>query len=527
MSHRSQVDQLRSILDWMSTNTAFKGTNSVHSVPPLLQNFSLSQWTDLINCLAQGKPPKLDPIKTRIVAQLLAAFARNRMRAADLGSTDPLFPLESLDAFYHLALTVDNLAAGHCLQVLALQADEESIRDLADVLSSNPPEDWRSVAVAMSPLWHANRDLVEFFFDQLEDGLFQPSSMAVLLDLANYATRNHTLAEHPWMERSSDLARLLQTLHIQLEKLQDNPAKFGNDVDTIQRTLNDAIALTVSLCDALGLIGSKDAIPVLREVLELSHRRIQTEAAGALARLGDDVGAESLIRLASDRVARARAVAYAEELEIAERISENLRVPAALAESELAVWLASGDQFGFPPTSMELLDSRTLYWPSFEDPQNCFLFNYVYEIPGQSITNVGLAGPVTHAFQANIGKLPLDDIYAAFAGWHAEHDEIYEIPADQLNTSQLREADLLAKEFERHGIQVKRKLALTFLLGELALLAEVEQAGRHFVGISDGEETFCLPRTTDELGMGDSVGIGPDIVLHIFRGRKLLRSFNP
>ena len=113
----------------------------------------------------------------------------------------------------------------------------------------------------------------------------------------------------------------------------------------------------------------------------------------------------------------------------------------------------------------------------------------------------------------------------------------------QLNLAQRREADKLSEVLEHQQLRVVEPLALTFLLGELALLAQVERlgptpsqvepasesservplnkAGVFGCAISDGSETLFYPKKTSPNPLT------PDIVLFLYRGRKLLRSFNP
>ncbi|QDV24735.1 HEAT repeat domain-containing protein [Aureliella helgolandensis] len=427
---------------------------------------------------------------------------------------------ECLARLYDQLVEVDAAAASHVLQILASQGDEESLSSLASLIAETPPEDWQSVGLALSPLWNAEPEALEQFFDCLDAGFVHPATMAVLLDLANFAVRSGKLSEHPWAARSSELGNLLAAVTAQLEKLEQDPAQFGSQIEEIQRTLNDSVALVISLCDSLGLIANAEAIPTLTHTMQLSHRRIQTEAAGALARLGDESGQQRLVELAADPVARRRAVAYAEELEFAEQIEEPLRLPHALAESELASWLAEPPQYGIPPTGLELIDTRTQYWPGYEEPRDCYLFHYWYEFPGGRVSNVGIAGPVTHAFQSDLANLPVDDIYAAFAGWHAEHEEIYEVPMALLNPAQRREADLLERKLDQLEMSSIVPLALTFFLGEIALLAQVEREGIQSCAIADNQEWISFPTSES------SNAITPEIVLSIFRGRKLLRTFN-
>jgi hypothetical protein len=457
-------------------------------------------------------------LRLRQLMQQVAVRLHHLVRAAtpDVAIISP----EILVRLGDMLSSVDAIASAHCLQMLAIQPDEESIDALAAALTEQPPEQLPAVAIALSPLWQLESSLLELFFDRLGDGFLHPATMSALLDLANFSTRNGRLEEHPYMARVDELLSLLSNLTQRLTLMEENPVKFGDDVESIQKVLGESVALTVSLCDALGLIGDKRATECLRKTLTLSHRRVQTEAAGALARLNDAIGKQRLVELAEDRVARMRAVTYAEEMGFADEIEADLRLPQSMAEAELASWLASGERFGIAPHEMELFDSRTQYWPSFEEPRDCYLFRYTYILPSGHVSNIGIAGPLTCAFNSDLANLSPDDIYAVFAGWQTEHEDIFEVPEALLNRDQRRETDRLIRSMQERECEVKQVLALTFFLSEIALLATIEHEGKRLHAVTDGNELLCFPASDHP------TGLTPDLVLAIFRGRKLLRTFN-
>lgn len=459
------------------------------------------------------------PTRLRVVMQAIASRVHSFV-AHNEPVDEPAFAPAILKSLYDRLLEVDVKAAAHALQVLAAQSDEESIESLAVILVESPPDDWQAAALALSPLWNAEPEKLALFFELLEEGFLQPSTMTLLLDLAGYSMRKGKLSQHPWLARQAELSSLLASVARRLRMLEADPASFGGSVEEVQRMLHDSVALTVSICDALGLIGDPAAENSLTGALDLSHRRIQVEAAGALARLGFEKGRQRLIALASDPVARCRVVKYAEELDFSDAIDESLRYPHALAESELVAWLAHAERYGIPPSETELIDSRTMYWPSYEAPCDCYLFRYTYRWPTGQTSNIGIAGPLVHAFNADLTDLPIDDIYAAFAGWQAEHEDIFEIPIALLNMAQRREADRLIEYLSAQQLLLQEPLALTFFLGEIALLAIAESGQQKLCVITDGAEQIGFP-------MNDSpTSLTPELLLAVFRGRKLLRTFN-
>lgn len=462
----------------------------------------------------------LHPTRSQIALQQIAGRVHQLRCSPDFAPDESLISPATVRDLYEQIYTHIPRAAAHTMQILAAQGDDESLEILTELLRDAPPQDWESTAIALNALWSATPQQLKTFFDHLGDQSFHPTTMSVLLDLGNYSVRTAGVSAHPWQNRLPALTSLLGSVTNRLGILEKDPTQFGDSVQEVQNVLSESIALTVSLCDAIGLIGQPDSIDELRNTLNLSHRRIQTEASGALARLGDEFGRNRLIQLAEDRVARLRAVTYADELGFADEISASLRMPQALAESELASWLASPEQFGIPPANMEIVDSCTQHWPSYEEPQNCFLFRFSYAVSDVQISNVGIAGPCTFAFNADLANLPADDIYAAFAGWNVEHEDIYEIPPGAFNPAQLREAEQLINYLHEHGFEHRQTVALAFMLGEIALVCLTEREAKRLCTVTDGVEMLSFPVTDAPHSMS------PEVALCIFRGRKLLRTFN-
>src|SRR5262249_7898582 len=146
----------------------------------------------------------------------------------------------------------------------------------------------------------------------------------------------------------------------------------------LSRRVARGVALAVSLCDALALIGEKSAIAKLYQALQVGHRRLRTEAAAALARLGEKEGKSGLAKLAAEPRARLRVWAYGEELGIKDAIEPQYTTKESRAQAELCVWLAEPTQYGVPPTNCELFEQRKQHWPGFDEPVDCFLFQFQY-----------------------------------------------------------------------------------------------------------------------------------------------------
>lgn len=518
---RFESDLLQ-VLAWVVADHS-EAEESAASIGELICSIPTEELEGLcIALLAELNEGRLRPVRLRqvlqnIASRLLVAPRLDRNETCDLQSTvEP----EILYRLFTGIVSIDATASAHILQCLAAQADPHSLEVIVRCLSEDSSQDWKSVGLGLSPLWRAPVKVLDDFFQTIGPALERAAVVPVVLDLANHSVRSGRLSEHPLAARAEMLTSLLKQLVGRLEKLHETPAHFGGSVEEIQKVLGDSVALAVSLCDALGLIGHEESKVALSQAMQLSHRRIQTEAAASLVRLGDPAGRQRLVDLAADPVARRRVVQYAEELELVPEIDQQYRYPMALAESELAAWLSSPEQFGLPPSTLQHVDMRTLYWPGYEEPRDCYLFQFQYQFPAGEYLNFGIAGPLTHAFAVSLSGLDIDDMYAAFAGWHAEHDEIYEVPVVMMNLGQQREAQKLEEAFLREGFQVETKIALTFLLGEPSLLARLKRDGQSFTGITDGYAS-----TYFEVGR-IQIASSPDLVLAVYRGRKLLRAFN-
>jgi hypothetical protein len=148
------------------------------------------------------------------------------------------------------------------------------------------------------------------------------------------------------------------------------------------------------------------------------------------------------------------------------------------------------------------------------------LFRYTYQFPGGELSNIGIAGPLVHAISADLADLPVDDIYAIFAGWQAEHPDIYEVDAVYFNRPQQAEAKKLARHLEEQGHDSVQPMFLGFFVGERALVARTQVNQTAGVAVTDGLEIVWQPT------QGRPRPLGPMEVYCLYKGRKILRTFN-
>ena len=138
----------------------------------------------------------------------------------------------------------------------------------------------------------------------------------------------------------------------------------------------------------------------------------------------------------------------------------------------------------------------------------------------QSHSNIGICGPLTHAFAADLQHLDYVDVYAAFAGWQTVHQEIYQVSAaraEQTFPNDWRRlvGNLNADGFDEHEI----RSAASFF-GDLVLIAEAQHEGESGTVVADSENTTWY-------GSGNSAApIDWQMAYSIWKGNQLLNSFN-
>lgn len=406
------------------------------------------------------------------------------------------------------------------LQLLAMIGSGDSLRELVRLLKRERPADWIDGAQILSPLMQRNDWPVDAFYPEALDCLQYSTLASPLLDLGNFLVRTERVDQHPAADRLPMLNLLLGEVSGRLGKFEENPRAFGDDVETVHKMLGEAVALAVSLCDAVGLIGDQSSIGKLHQTIDLKHRRVQCEAAGALARLGEDLGQKRLLEMTADPAARLRAIHYLDELDCGDSVDDQYRTDQATAEAELALWLTQPQQMGVPPTSIEVIETKRMIWPSFNDPVDVFLVRFEYNFGDNTYSNVGIAGPVTFALNSDVANLPNDDIYAMYAGWHAEHSEIFTVSQDQFNDAQKRVMGTYQKHLGRLDYESVKPELLGFFLDEQSGVFSAVREDTACLVVTDGLETI------EQVTAGRLRPLTPGDLFNLYKGRKMLRTFN-
>jgi len=416
-------------------------------------------------------------------------------------------------------------ARHHILTGLARNSTAHSLKQLVRRLVDDPPEG-PSASAPLIPLFQLEKiELIESVFPDLLESLSNPEMAPAVLDVANYITRQNRTEQHPATSRTEPLIRLAEAVLSRLEKAQEAP-ESDDDPKQRQQQIAQSVPLAISLCDTLGQIGDRRAIPTLERMLDLRHRRLRVEAAAALIRLGNDEAIETLASLASEPSMRLRVLAYAEELGCADRVAEEHQSPLALAEAGMVAFLSEPTQMGIPPQTCELIDSRTLAWPGFEEPRDCYLFRYSYgpfqqfdnEQKSATFSNIGIAGPLVHTFHADLAELPIEDIYAAFAGWQAEHEEIREAPWTDEAAASLVQADVISQL--KSAFDTFEPLSIGSFFGDQVLIARATRGNVEGTAVVDAARIDWYQST------GRLRPLGPGEAFCIYKGRRLLSIFN-
>jgi hypothetical protein len=440
---------------------------------------TLGNW---LNQLARSCPSTFEEQTARLVGLLVSQRAFECYRAFRKYN-----PSKSLGLF---------------LQSMLFNGHSSSLRVAMDLLVDTPPLDWKDTALALSTLMQSTNWKLADVFPRLLDS-DHPSVLAPALDLANSMVRKHGFSPHPAADRFDSLLGIFGAVTLQLQALEEDPRKFSDNVQAIQRMLFDAVSLLVSACDYFALMGEPRAIGKLNQAIELKHRRIKLEAAYALAKLGELRAVDLIVELLQDDSSRARAVAYLHELSADDRIGPEWTTSLAKAKSDLALWLSQPEQFAIPPSRIELVEQRTMLWPGFEGPQECFLLQFDYGTGEGTYSNVGFSGPFASAMSLDMKSFSNDAAFAMYLASDVEDPSESRVAWESLPESQKNSyADWLG-DLESKGFDEIKPLARLRCLGAEALLCQgTSDEGNAWGILTDGGSVIrCLsgPQTFETL----------------------------
>ena len=463
-----------------------------------------------------------DQILQPIVDQLARREANMVSEASDSVAEWSDQRIEAVTSIYRRCSATSDLR-NHFLRWLGQSGQPKCLDLWTDLICIDPPQHRLGIVLAFAPLMQKGFQPSQGMLQRLLNEATSHSQIApAVYDLFNFYYREKLVEQHPATSRLDALSNLLGQLCGQLGKIEEGNLPPDANASMINQLVSDSVALIVALCDTFAQLKYQDATGKIHQALSLRHRRVQTEAAAALAKLGDELGQKTLVELAQQPIARLRVLAYADELGFRDQISLELQGEIAIAESHLAIWLSEPAQMGLAPSLIEFMESREMYWPGYEHPVQCFLFRYEYGSGELSHSNVAICGPMTHAFAADIRHLPVEDIYAAFAGWQTVHNEIYLVSVAHAETHFSNQWRRLIGDLDAQGYSSVSPTTGASFFGQLILVADVvneeEQPG---TAIADGNNvTFYSQGNAD-------APIDWQMAYSIWRGHQMLNSFNP
>jgi hypothetical protein len=407
-------------------------------------------------------------------------------------------------------------------QLLAWLAwgNDDCVRLWCRLLKQDPPQHEEGIREVLAPLFRRPDPPVAVLFPDLLEAISELGLATAILDLANYLYRKKHTRPHPASARLQPLAQLLANVTQQLLKVEEAPLAAGIPSERVSHVINDSVGLISALCDFLALQGDATLVAKLYPCLDLRHRRVQVEAAYALATLGEAAGKERLVALAEEPLVRRRVLAYAEPLGLLNDVPAEFRESAALAESDLVLSLAHPQNLGLAPHTTKLLDQRTQSWPGFEEPVECFLIEFEYPFTGNPYRNVGIVGPVTHSFATVLSDLTVEDLYAVFAGWHVSHPEIYAVEPAQFGPQQAGTLARLTRRLTDQAVEQVEPKLLGYFFDEWILVGRGQRGEDSGWAVAGPDEPLWLPDA------GGFENLDAVLVWYFWVGRTLLRRFN-
>ena len=391
---------------------------------------------------------------------------------------------------------------GLLLESMLLSGQSASVRVAVDLLVDAPPTDWKDSAQALGVLMQSTNWKLADVFPRLLDSN-QPSVLAPALDLANNMARKHGVSPHPASERFDSLLTVFGAVTLQLQSLEENPRQFSDNVQVIQQILFDAVSLLVAMCDFFAQMGDPRSIGKLNQALALKHRRLKLESAYALAKLGESRAMDLIVELLQDDSSRARAIAYLHELSADDRIDPQWTSSLAKAKSDLAIWLSQPEQFAIPPSRIALVEQRTLQWPGFDGPQECFLLQFDYGTGDGNYSNIGFSGPFPSAMSLDMKSFCNDTVFAMYLANDIEDPHESRIAWDSLPEPQKDSYEPTLRELEEKGfVEIKPLAQLNCLSAQALLCQATSDEGNTWGILTDGDSIIrCIsgPQTFETL----------------------------
>ena len=264
------------------------------------------------------------------------------------------------------------------LKLLSYSTSDATVECIVRLAKANFAADQFMWAVVLGAFGEGHPRAAEFF-KALSKPLPEKFLAICLLDAANSAGRAGTLKSHPF----------------------NSPAGVKRLTEHLTSRKAATTSYAVSACGALPFISAAARKRLYALAVKHTSTEVRMEAGWAGAKAGDKAAVAFLTERCLDRTTSVQARTYLEELGLTKRIPAEALEPEFAAMAELCAWLAHPNEFGQPPTKIEPLDHRTLYWPPTNDIRPVWLFRYTYSTGqhrAKPVHGVGMVGSMTWSF---------------------------------------------------------------------------------------------------------------------------------
>jgi hypothetical protein len=217
-------------------------------------------------------------------------------------------------------------------------------------------------------------------------------------------------------------------------------------IATLQGLLGSAEAKDFSYAAsaAMALAFLRDA--ARDRLLEIGRKHpdmpVQIETAWADGYMGHERGLEFLASHCADAPYSRQACAYLTMLDREDLIPAEVKEPGFQATAEMIGWLSHPNEYGCPPDSIELIDTREMFWPPTQDTRTVWAFKYRYLAIGEDdedSVDYGMAGSTPFSLFDCYGDDPSpEDIYALHCSWEIDGEPDLERGREILAEQKLR-----------------------------------------------------------------------------------------
>ena len=133
----------------------------------------------------------------------------------------------------------------------------------------------------------------------------------------------------------------------------------------------------------------------------------------------------------------------------------------------------------------------------------------------------GLRGRLHQAVTVDLLDLPPQDIFAFYAGVNALHEEIQERPIEELSEGYEAEIARLERRLRDESLDDIQPRRFGLFFGDRVLVAEANRLGEPGIAVTDRVDMYWFPNGNKDRPLG------PAEAFALYKGRKLLRAFNP